>query len=139
LGKTASLFSAEQMSGEESAFRDEFGLVANFVGLSDEEPAALLGAKPKLSRVILALETVNAALELFGAPETTAAWLRGKSPDEPFNQRSPLQAMAEEGSLGVEIVLLHLRARLRVAPYVTANNGSLLTAAQSVWPHGSCA
>ena len=68
--------------------------------------------------MILALETVGAALKLFGAPEVAVGWLRAESLDEPFNQRSPLQAMADDGRLGVEIALLHLRARLRLAPYV---------------------
>ena len=104
------------MSSEEPVIRDEFNLVSATVGLSDAERTALLGASAEFSRVILALETLCAALELFGAPEAAMAWLRAKSPEEPFDQRSPLQAMAEDGRLGVEIALLHLRARLRVAP-----------------------
>jgi hypothetical protein len=125
-GQTAALLSDERsglvslhpvMSNEETSIRDEFSCIAAVVGLSDADRATLLGANPELSRVILALETVAAALELFGAPEAAVAWLHAEGPDEPFNQRSPLQAMADDGRLGVEIALLHLRARLRVAPF----------------------
>jgi hypothetical protein len=104
------------MKGEETGIRDDFARVADVVGLSDAERIALLGENPKLSRFILALEIVDVAIELFGAPEAAVAWLRGESPAEPFDRRSPLQAMSDDGSFGVEIALLHLRALLRDAP-----------------------
>ncbi len=103
------------MRDEETGVRVEFGRIADLIGLSDTERTALLGANPDFSRVILALETVGAALELCRTPKAAVAWLRAEAADEPFNQRSPLQAMAEGGRFGVEIALLHLRARLRVA------------------------
>lgn len=70
-----------------------------------------------MSRVILALETLGAALELFREPAVAVAWLRGENFVEPFNGRAPLRVMATEARLGVEITLLHLRARLRRAPH----------------------
>ncbi len=105
------------ISGEEKEIRNEFGRIADVAGLSDDERAALFGEARELSRVILALETLGAALDLFGEPAVAVAWLRGEDSAKPFNGRTPLRVMAAEGRLGVEITLLHLRARLRCAPH----------------------
>jgi hypothetical protein len=104
------------VSGEEKEIRNEFGRIADVAGLNNEERAALFGEDRELSRVILALETVGAALDLFREPTVAVAWLRGEDFAEPFNGRTPLRVMAADGRLGVEITLLYLRARLRLAP-----------------------
>jgi len=101
---------------DEIEIRNEFGRAAERAGLTEDEQAVLSGENRDLSRVILALETIGAALDLGLAPAAAAAWLRDEQPEEPFNHRSPLQVMADEGRLGVEITLLVLRARRRLAP-----------------------
>jgi hypothetical protein len=101
----------------EKEIRDAFARLADVAGLPAEERTVLLGEARELSGVILALEILGAALELFGAPEAAVAWLRGENFSEPFNGRAPLSLMAADGRLGVEITLLYLRARLRLAPH----------------------
>ncbi len=102
---------------EERVFGAAFARIADILGLTPAERSTLFAADGGLSRAILALEVVGAALELFAspAPAAAAAWLRNANEDEPFNCRSPLSLMAADGRLGVEITLLHLRARLRCA------------------------
>jgi hypothetical protein len=102
---------------EEKEIRNEFGRIADAAGLGDDERTALFGESSEISRVILALETLGAALELFREPAVAVAWLRGENPDEPFNGLAPLPMMEADGRLGVEITLLHLRARLRHASH----------------------
>ena len=102
---------------DEIEIRNEFDRAAERAGLTEDEQAVLSGENRDLSRVILALETIGAALDLGLAPAAAAAWLRDDHPEEPFNHRSPLQVMADEGRLGVEITLLVLRARRRLAPH----------------------
>jgi hypothetical protein len=92
---------------------DAFARLASAVGLSGDERAIFLGWEAELSRTILALETLGAALELFACPDATLCWLREATSEEPFRGRSPLQMMIVDGRLGVEMTLLHLRARLR--------------------------
>ena len=104
------------MSGEQKEIRNEFDRIADVAGLPNDERATLFGEARELSRVILALETIGAALDLFHEPYAAVAWLREENPDEPFHHRSPLQLMEVDGRLGAEITLLYLRARLRLAP-----------------------
>jgi hypothetical protein len=103
------------MRREENAIRDAFGRMADVAGLTDAERSVLVGDARDLSRVILALEILGAALDLLGRPAAAAAWLRRENPDELFLCRSPLRLMGANGRLGAEITLLHLRARLRAA------------------------
>jgi hypothetical protein len=114
------------ISGEEKEIRNEFGRIADVAGLNNEERAALFGEDRELSRVILALETLGAALDLFRQPSVAVAWLRGEDFAEPFNGRAPLRVMAADGRLGVEITLLYLRARLRCAPHGGETAGWIL-------------
>jgi len=104
-------------SRDEIEIRNEFDRAAERAGLTEDEQAVLSGENRDLSRVILSLEIIGAALDLGLAPAAAAAWLRDERPEEPFNHRSPLQLMADEGRLGVEITLLVLRARRRLAPH----------------------
>jgi hypothetical protein len=99
---------------EEKEICGAFARIGEVVGLTEEEGAVLAGAR-ELSDMILALETLGAALALFRAPHAVGGWLRQENPEEPFSDRSPLRLMADHGRLGIEIVLLYLRARLRVA------------------------
>jgi hypothetical protein len=85
------------ISLDEKEIRNEFGRIADVTGLTNVERAALFGEARELSRVILALETVGAALDLFHEPYAAVAWLRGENADEPFHHRSPLQLMAVDG------------------------------------------
>jgi hypothetical protein len=103
------------MRRAESEIRNEYSRIADLAGLADEESAVLLGGSRELSSVILALETIAAALELFREPTSAAAWLREDNLAEPFNGRSPLRLMATDRRLGVEIALLYLKARHRAA------------------------
>jgi hypothetical protein len=103
------------MSAEEGRIRDAFDHMADTVGLSEGDVRVLCGAGGSLSRVVLALEFLGVALDLFGAPDAVAAWLRGGGPDALFTDRAPLDVMAAEGGLGVELLLLRLRTRLRAA------------------------
>lgn len=103
------------MRHEESVIRNEFSRIADLARLSDEERALLVGDSCELSHVILALETIGAALDLFREPMAAVAWLREDNFAEPFNGRSPLRLMAADGLLGVEITLLYLKARRRAA------------------------
>jgi hypothetical protein len=102
------------MRREESEIRSEFSRIADLAGLTEQERAVLAGDSCELSHVILALETIGAALALF-KPTTAVAWLQEDNFDEPFNGRSPLHLMAADGRLGVEITLLYLKARRRAA------------------------
>lgn len=102
---------------DEIEIRNEFDRASERVGLTEDEQAVLSGENRDMPRIILALETIGAALDLGLAPAAAAAWLRDEQPEEPFNHRSPLQVMADEGRLGVEITLLVLRARRRLAPH----------------------
>jgi hypothetical protein len=103
------------MRREESEIRNEFSRIADLAGLTDQERAVLAGDSCELSHVILALETIGAALDLFREPTVAIAWLQEDNFAEPFNGRSPLRLMAADGRLGVEITLLHLKARRRAA------------------------
>jgi hypothetical protein len=89
--------------------------MAEIMGLSDDEARVLCGAGGTLSRLILALEFLGVALDLFETPDVAAAWLREVHPDGFFTGRAPLDVMAAEGRLGVELLLLRLRTRLRAA------------------------
>ena len=100
-------------SREEAAARVAFGRIAEAVGLAEDEQDLLSGGVRELSRLLLACETVGAALELMADSGGGPAWLRDQSCDEPFSGRAPLDLMAADGRLGVEMTLLHLRARLR--------------------------
>lgn len=102
---------------DEIEIGDEFDRAAERASLTEDEKAALCGENRDLSRVILALEIIGAALDPGLAPAAAAAWLREQHPEEPFNHRAPLQVMADEGRLGAEITLLVLRARRRLAPH----------------------
>ncbi len=104
------------MCGEEKEIRNEFGRIADVARLTNDERTALFGEARELSRVILALETLGAALDFFHEPDAAIAWLRGENFAEPFNGGAPLRLMAANGRLGLEITLLYLRARLRLAP-----------------------
>jgi len=107
--------SPETIRSENASIAAAFSRIADRVGLADDERAILCGGGLHPSRMILALETLGAALDLFGAPEATRAWLRAEIFESPFNGRAPLTLFAIDGKLGVEIALLHLRARLRRA------------------------
>jgi hypothetical protein len=107
--------SPETIRRENATIADAFGRIADIVGLTEDERSVLFGAKREPSRVILALETIGAALDLCGAPEATLDWLRTEIPQAPFNGRAPLTLFAADGQFGVEIALLYLRARLRKA------------------------
>jgi hypothetical protein len=100
---------------EDIAIAHAFGRIADVIGLTDDERAVLFGTRRDPSRVILALETISAALELLHTPEGTVAWLRAKIAEAPFHRRSPLALFADEGQMGVEIALLYLRTRLSEA------------------------
>ncbi len=105
------------ISEENREIRKEFGRIADVAGLNNDERATMFGEGRELSRMILALETLGAALDLFNEPAVAVAWLRGEDFAEPFNGRAPLRLMAADGRLGVEITLLYLRGRLRHAPH----------------------
>jgi hypothetical protein len=105
--------SPETIRRENATIADAFGRIADIVGLAEDERAVLFGAARDPSRVILALETIGAALDLCGAPQATLDWLRNQIPQAPFNGRTPLILFAADGQFGVEITLLYLRARLR--------------------------
>jgi len=107
--------SPETIRLENADIANAFARIADIVGLAPHERAALFGVQRDPSRVILALETLGAALDLCGAPEATLAWLRAGIAEAPFNGRAPLTLFAAEGQFGVEIALLYLRARLRKA------------------------
>jgi hypothetical protein len=107
--------SPETIRRENAAIADAFGRIADIVGLTEDERSILFGVERDPSRVILALETIGAALDLCGAPEATLDWLRTEIPQAPFNGRAPLTLFAADGQFGVEIALLYLRARLRKA------------------------
>jgi len=107
--------SPETSRRESAAIAAAFVGVAGQLGLGAAERALLLGANPDPSRLILALETLGAALDLCGAPEAAGDWLRAPSPQAPFKGRTPLSLFAADGRYGVEMALLHLRARLRRA------------------------
>jgi hypothetical protein len=100
---------------EDIAIAHAFDRIAGVVGLTDDERKVLFGPRRDPSRVILALETISAALELFRTPEATVAWLRAKIADAPFHLRTPLALFAAEGQMGVEIALLYLRTQLSQA------------------------
>jgi len=100
---------------EDIAIAHAFDRVADIVGLAEDERAVLFGAKRDPSRVILALETINVALEFFRTPEATIAWLRAKIAEAPFHQRTPLALFAAEGKMGVEIALFYLHTRMSEA------------------------
>jgi hypothetical protein len=99
---------------EEREICRAFARIANVVGLTEDEGAVLTGVRD-LSDILLALETLGAALDLFREPQAVGGWLREESPEEPFSDCSPLRLMADHGRLGIEITLLYLRARLRIA------------------------
>ena len=61
---------------DEIEIRNEFDRAAERAGLTEDEQAVLSGENRDLSRVILALETIGAALDLGLAPAAAAAWLR---------------------------------------------------------------
>lgn len=103
--------SLEDIREENEAIDEAFVRIADLVGLTWAERSILLGATKNLSRVILALEIVAAALNLCGAPKATLDWLRVEVAQSPFNGRSPLGMIAADGQLGAEIVSLVLRAR----------------------------
>lgn len=105
--------SPETIRLENADIANAFARIADIVGLAPHERAALFGVQRDPSRVILALETLGAALDLCGAPEATLRWLRAEIAEAPFNGRTPLALFAAEGQFGVEIALLYLRARLR--------------------------
>src|SRR5208337_1617404 len=67
------------MCGEEKEIHSEFGRIADVAGLTNDERVALFGEARELSRVILALETLGAALDLFHEPDAAVAWLRGEN------------------------------------------------------------
>ncbi len=98
---------------EEMELHDAFDRIADAAGLSQDERAVICGGSRALSGVVLALETIGAALELFPVPAAALCWLRGETVEEPFCGRSPMAMMAADGRLGVEMTLLRLRARLR--------------------------
>ena len=104
--------SPETIRRENAAIADAFIRIADVVGLTADERTVLPGVAHDPSRVILALETMDAALDLCGAPEATLDWLRAEIPHAPFNGRAPLTLIAADGQFGAEIVLLYLRARL---------------------------
>lgn len=104
--------SPETIRRENATIAGAFGRIADIVGLTEDERSVLFGAVRDPSRVILALETIGAALDLCGAPEATIDWLRTEIPQAPFNGRAPLTLFAADGRFGVEIALLYLRARL---------------------------
>jgi hypothetical protein len=97
---------------EDIAIANAFDRIADVVGLADDERTVLFGRTRDPSRVILALETISAALEFLRTPEATVAWLRAKIADAPFHRRTPLALFASDGKMGVEIALLYLRTRL---------------------------
>jgi hypothetical protein len=103
----------ETLRREQAAIAAAFDRAAELIGLTRVERLVLSGVGRDPSRVILALETLGAALDLFGAPEAARDWLRAERPQAPFNGRAPLALFAAEGTFGVELGLLHLRARLR--------------------------
>jgi hypothetical protein len=107
--------SPETIRRENATIADAFGRIADIVGLAEDERSVLFGVERDPSRMILALETIGAALDLCGAPETTIDWFRTEIPLAPFNGRAPLTLFAADGQFGVEIALLYLRARLRKA------------------------
>jgi len=100
----------EGPGGDDRTIENAFGRIANVVGLTDSERETMIGDRSALSRMILALETLAAALDILRTPEAAAAWLRAENAEAPFDLRSPLQTMAAGGQLGVEITLLYLRA-----------------------------
>jgi hypothetical protein len=102
---------------EDIAIANAFSRIADVVGLTHDERTVLFGATRDPSRVILALETISAALELLRTPEATVAWLRAKNADAPFHWRTPLALFAADGQMGVEITLLYLHTRLRDAAH----------------------
>lgn len=113
-GRSAARRVAVPLTGEAKAIHAAFGRVSDLVGLTEAERLILVGARRDLSAVILALETLGVALDLLEKnPGAAAAWLRADNPEAPFHRRSPLQAMAQDGHLGVEITLLYLRAAAR--------------------------
>lgn len=119
---------------QEQEIRGAFCRIADVVELAEDEERILCGETHELSRVILALETLTAALDLFAAPQAVLAHLRAENPEEPFNGRAPLQAMAADGRLGVEITLLYLRGRLRLAQRDDKSDG-LLALRPTKWRH----
>ena len=72
---------------DEIEIRNEFDRAAERAGLTEDEQAVLSGENRDLSRVVLALETISAALDLGLAPAAAAVWLRDEHPEEPFNHR----------------------------------------------------
>lgn len=121
--RSAADVSPETTRRENAAIAEAFTRVAEIVGLGEDECDALLGVERDPSRVILGLETVGAALDLCGAPETALDWLRSDIQQAPFNGRAPLNLIAADGQFGAEIVLLYLRARLRKAT-ITSTSAS---------------
>jgi hypothetical protein len=107
--------SPEATRRENSAIANAFVRVADIVGISEDERTILLGVAHDPSRLIMALETMGAAIDLCGAAEATLDWLRSEIQQAPFNGRAPLTLIATDGKFGAEIVLLYLRALLRKA------------------------
>jgi hypothetical protein len=97
----------------EREIRDAFDRLAEDIGLGAGERTAFFKRADPFSRVVLGLETLDAAFDCFGGPASVADWLRVEGADEVFGGRSPLRAMVEDGPLAVELALLHLRARQR--------------------------
>jgi hypothetical protein len=113
--RSAVVASPDAIRRENATIAYAFARLADIVGITEDERDVLLGAARDPSRVILALETIGAALDLCGAPEATLDWLRTEISQAPFNGRAPLTLFAADGQFGVEIALFYLRARLREA------------------------
>ena len=54
---------------------DAFDRIADAAGLSQDERAVICGGSRALSGVVLALETIGAALELLPVPAAALCWL----------------------------------------------------------------